>query len=161
MSQNEIVYLKYQNLEDMLKVIIYSAQSMIGVIPMLYYIHYNNKHVLFIQTGAVGGVTIHYGVENEKPTKKFIQLKRLSGEFTFVYSIGTDAQSLYVPILGLEKYTLAIPTLEEEKVLGKGNIDFLSNPENHPERQDRQMKFQRMTLVLFCKRSGILRAIRS
>ena len=111
MSQNEIVYLKYQNLEDMLKVIIYSAQSMIGVIPMLYYIHYNSKHVLFIQTGAVGGVTIHYVVENEKPTKKFIQLKRLSGEFTFVDSIGTDAQSLYVPILGLEKSTLAFPTL--------------------------------------------------
>jgi hypothetical protein len=54
MSQNEIVYLKYQNLEGMLKVIIYSAQSMLGVIPMLYYIHYNSKHVLFIQTGAVG-----------------------------------------------------------------------------------------------------------
>jgi hypothetical protein len=111
MSQNGIVYLKYQNLEDMLKVIIYSAQSMLGVIPMLYYIHYNSKHVLFIQTGAVGGVTIHYVVENERPTKKFIQLKRLSGEFTFVDSIGTDAQSLYAPILGLEKSTLAFPTL--------------------------------------------------
>jgi hypothetical protein len=111
MSQNEIVYLKYQNLEGMLKVIIYSAQSMLGVIPMLYYIHYNSKHVLFIQTGAVGGVTVHYVVENEKPTKRFIQLKRLSGEFTFVDGIGTDAQSLYVPILGLEKSTLAFPNL--------------------------------------------------
>ena len=111
MSQNEIVYLKYQNLEDMLKVIIYSAQSMLGVIPMLYYIQYNNYHVLFIQTGAVGGVTVHYVVENQKPSKKFIQLKRLSGEFTFIDSIGTDAQSLYVPILGLEKSTLAFPTL--------------------------------------------------
>ena len=111
MSQTETVYLKYQNLEDMLKVIIYSAQSMLGVIPMLYYIHYNSKHVLFIQTGAVGGVTIHYVVENEKPTKKFIQLKRLSGEFIFVDSIGTDAQSLYVPLLNLEKTTFAFPTI--------------------------------------------------
>ena len=111
MSQNEIVYLKYQNLEDMLKVIIYSAQSMLGVIPMLYYIHYNNDHVLFIQTGAIGGVTVHYVVENQKPSKKFIQLKRLSGEFTFVDSIGTDAQSLYVPILRLEKSTFVFPTL--------------------------------------------------
>jgi hypothetical protein len=112
MSQNEIIYLKYQNLEDMLKVIIYSAQSMLGVIPMLYYIHYNNNnHVLFIQTGAVGGVTVHYVVENQKPSKKFIQLKRLSGEFTFIDSIGTDAQSLYVPILGLEKSTLMFPAL--------------------------------------------------
>jgi hypothetical protein len=111
MSQTETAYLKYQNLEDMLKVIIYSAQSMLGVIPMLYYIEYNGKHVLFIQTGTVGGVTVHYVVENEKPTKKFIQLKRLSGEFTFVDSIGTDAQSLYVPLLNLEKTTFAFPTI--------------------------------------------------
>ncbi|MFL6310453.1 MAG: hypothetical protein ACJ70R_01395 [Nitrososphaera sp.] len=111
MSQNEIVYLKYRNLEDMLKVIIYSAQSMLGAIPMLYYINYNSNHVLFIQTGAVGGVTIHYIAENQKPNKKFIQLKRLSGEFTFIDSIGTDAQSLYIPILELEKSTLAFPAL--------------------------------------------------
>src|ERR671927_1015989 len=109
MSQSDTVYLKYQNLEDMLKVIIYSAQSMLGVIPMLYYINYNNKNILFIQTGAVGGVTIHYVLQNEKPVKKFIQLKRLSGEFAFIDSIGTDAQSLYVPILNLDRSTLGFP----------------------------------------------------
>jgi hypothetical protein len=109
MAQSDTVYLKYQNLEDMLKVIIYSAQSMLGVIPMLYYLNYNGKHVLFIQTGTVGGVTVHYVVQNEKPGKKFIQLKRLSGEFSYIDTIGTDAQSLYVPILGLEKTTLAFP----------------------------------------------------
>jgi len=109
MSQSDIVYLKYQTLEDMLKVIIYSAQSMLGVIPMLYYLNYSGKHVLFIQTGTVGGVTVHYVIQNERPAKKFIQLKRLSGEFAFIDTIGTDAQSLYVPILGLEKATLAFP----------------------------------------------------
>jgi hypothetical protein len=109
MPENEIVYLKYQNLEDMLKVIIYSAQSVLGVMPMLYHINHNNKQVLFIQTGTVGGVTIHFLIQNEMPTKKFIQLKRLSGEFAFVDSIGTNAQSIYVPILHLEKSTLAFP----------------------------------------------------
>lgn len=109
MQQGETVYLKYQNLEDMLKVIIYSAQSMLGVIPMLYYINYNGKHVLFLQTGTVGGLTIHYVVQNEKPARKFIQLKRLSGDFTFVEGIGSDAQALYVPVLILEKSTLAFP----------------------------------------------------
>ncbi len=109
MQQAETVYLKYQNLEDMLKVIIYSAQSMLGVMPMLYYINYNGKHILFLQTGTVGGLTIHYVVQNEKPARKFIQLKRLSGDFTFVDGIGSDAQSLYVPVLNLEKSTLAFP----------------------------------------------------
>ena len=110
MPENEIVYLKYHDLEDMLKVIIYSAQSMLGVIPMLYHINHNGRHVLFIHTGTVGGVTVHYVVQNEKPSKKFIQLKRLSGEYTFMEGLGTDAQSLYVPILQLEKSTLSFPT---------------------------------------------------
>jgi len=109
MPENEIIYLKYQNLKDMLKVIIYSAQSMLGVIPMLYHINQNDKHTLFIQTGAIGGVTVHYVVQNEEPAKKFIQLKRLSGDYDFVEILGTDAQSLYVPILQLEKSTLAFP----------------------------------------------------
>lgn len=109
MPENEIVYLKYQNLEDMLKVIIYSSQSMLGVLPMLYHITYNNKQVLFIQTGTVGGVTVHYIIQNEKPGKKFIQLKRLSGEYIFIDSIGTDAQSLYIPILHLESSSLTFP----------------------------------------------------
>ncbi len=109
MPENEIVYLKYQNLQDMLKVIIYSAQSMLGVVPMLYHINHDGRHVLFLQTGAVGGVTVHYVVQNDKPAKKFIQLKRLSGEYAFIDGIGTDAQSLYVPILQLEKSTLAFP----------------------------------------------------
>ena len=107
--QSDIVYLKYENLQDMLKVIIYSAQSMLGVIPMLYHVSYNGSSVLFIQTGAVGGATVHYVVQKDKPAKKFIQLKRLTGEFAYIDSIGTDAQSLYVPILALEKATLAFP----------------------------------------------------
>lgn len=109
MQQGETIYLKYQNLEDMLKVIIYSAQSMLGVVPMLYYINFTGKHVLFIQTGSVGGTTVHYVVQNEKPAKKFIQLKRLSGEFKYIDTIGSDAQSLYVPVLNLEKTTLSFP----------------------------------------------------
>lgn len=109
MPENEIVYLKYQNLQDMLKVIIYSAQSMLGVVPMLYHINHDGRHVLFLQTGAVGGVTVHYVVQNEKPAKKFIQLKRLSGEYALIDGIGTDSQSLYVPILQLEKSTLVFP----------------------------------------------------
>ena len=110
MPENEIVYLKYHNLEDMLKVIIYSAQSMLGVVPMLYHISHQSRNILFLQTGAVGGITVHYVVQDEKPAKKFIQLKRLSGEYTFIDHIGTDAQSLYVPILQLDKSTLSFPS---------------------------------------------------
>jgi hypothetical protein len=112
MSQSEerfTTYLKYETLEDLLKVIVYSAQSALGLTPMLYYINYNNQQILFILTGAGGGIIINYIVQNEKPSKKFIELKRLSGEFSFVDSIGTDTQSLYVPIIKIEKSSLKFP----------------------------------------------------
>ena len=107
MSQNEsyLSYLKYKTLDDMLKIILFSAQSALGLTPMLYYIAYKGQHILFIQTGAIGGISIHYIVQGGKPAKKFIQLKRLTGEYSFVDSIGNDTQSLYIPILELENST--------------------------------------------------------
>lgn len=109
---SDIVYLKYEELGDMLKVIIYSSQSMLGVVPMLYHITHGGKDVLFIQTGAVGSSTVHYVVQQGKPAKRFIQLRRLTGDFSYVDSLGGDAQSLYVPVLGLEKSTLEFPFLK-------------------------------------------------
>jgi hypothetical protein len=107
-EQSSTIYLKYRNLEDMLKVIVYAAQSPIGLTPMLYHINHNNNETLFIESGALNSV-VHYIIQNEKPSKKFIELKRLTGEYTFVENIGADTQSLYVPILELEKCTFNFP----------------------------------------------------
>ncbi len=111
MSQEEsiVTYLKYKTHEDLLKVILYSSQSVLGAIPLLYHINYNNQEILFIQTGGVGSNTVHYIIVKEKPSKKFIELKRLTGEFSFVDKIGSDGMSLYIPILDLEKSTLKFP----------------------------------------------------
>jgi hypothetical protein len=76
---------------------------------MLYHIAYNNHQIIFIQTGSIGASTIHYIMLDEKPSRKFIELKRLTGEYQFVDRIGTDTQSLYVPVLELEKSTLRFP----------------------------------------------------
>jgi hypothetical protein len=103
-------FLKYKNLEDMLKVILFSAQSPLGLVPMLYHIENKQKHILFIQTGTVGGVNVHYFEDKEKPGKKFIDLNRLTGEFRFVEGLGSDTQSIYIPILELEDATLKFPT---------------------------------------------------
>jgi hypothetical protein len=110
MSSSDVTtYMKYKNYDDLLKVILYSAQSVLGVMPLLYHINYNNQDVVFIQTGAIGGLVVHYLINKEKPPKKFIELKRLSGEFNFVDKIGSDGMSLYVPIIELEKSTLRFP----------------------------------------------------
>ena len=110
---NTAFYLKYESLEDILKVIIYSSQSMLGTVPMLYHIIHNDRQILFIETAGAatgsGRVTIHYTIQNDKPNKRFIELKRLSGEFSFVDQIGTDSMSLYVPILELEASSFNFP----------------------------------------------------
>jgi hypothetical protein len=108
-DHNDAVYLKYKSLEDMLKVIVYSSQSALGLTPMLYHLQHNSREILFIQTGAVGTSTVHYVVQSSKPEKKFIELKRLTGEFVYVDTLGTDTLSLYVPILELEKVSYTFP----------------------------------------------------
>ena len=108
-EHNDAVYLKYKSLEDMLKVIVYSSQSALGLTPMLYHLKHENREILFIQTGAVGTSIVHYVVQSNKPEKKFIELKRLTGEFVYVDALGTDTLSLYVPILELERVTYSFP----------------------------------------------------
>ena len=108
-SESPTTYMKYKNYDDLLKVILYSSQSMLGVIPLIYHINYNTQDIVFLQTGTVGGLVVHYLVNKEKPPTKFIELKRLSGEFTFVDKLGNDGMSLYIPILELDKSTLKFP----------------------------------------------------
>lgn len=111
MSQTEWFtnYLEYETLKDMLKVILYTSQSFMSITPLLYYINYQDKNILFIHTGIVGGVVTHYHVLGEKPTKKFIELNKLTGEFELVENIGSNVQSIYIPIVALTKSTLKFP----------------------------------------------------
>ena len=89
-ESGQVIYLQYKNLEDMLKVILFSAQSALGLTPMLYSIKHNNSSILFIQTGLANGAVIHYLImRSAKPEQKYIELKRLTGEFKFVENIGT------------------------------------------------------------------------
>ena len=111
MSQTEwfTTYLEYDTLKDMLKVILYTSQSFMSITTLLYYINYQDKNILFIHTGIVGGVVTHYHVLGEKPTKKFIELNKLTGEFELVENIGSNVQSIYIPIVALTKSTLKFP----------------------------------------------------
>ena len=108
-NENQITYLKYKEYGDLLKVILYSSQSVLGAVPLIYHQNYNGQNIIFIQTGTVGGNVIHYLITNSAPVKKFIELKRLTGDYSFVEKIGTDGMSLYIPILELEKSTLKFP----------------------------------------------------
>ena len=104
---SSISYLKYQNLGDMLKLILYAAESPLGSSPMLYHIKYNEKDILFIESGILAPV-VHYITQDTEPNKRWIELKRLTGEYSFVDKIGDD-KSLYIPVLELETCTFNFP----------------------------------------------------
>ena len=111
MSQVEwfTTYLQYENLKDMLSVILYTSQSFMTITPLLYNITYHNKEILFIHTGIVGGIVSHYHVIQDKPEKKFVELNKMTGDFNFVNNIGSNTQSIYIPIVKLLKSTLRFP----------------------------------------------------
>jgi hypothetical protein len=93
----------------MLKVILYTSQSFMSITPLLYYINFQGKDILFIHTGLVGGVVAHYHILAEKPNMKFIELNKLSGEFKYTENIGTNTHSIYIPVINLNKSTLRFP----------------------------------------------------
>jgi hypothetical protein len=95
-------YMKYQNLGDMLKVILYAAESPLGSSPMLYHIRSNNKDIFFIEAGVLAPV-VHYIIQDKELTNKWIELRKFTGEYSFVDKIGNDTKSLYIPVLELEK----------------------------------------------------------
>jgi hypothetical protein len=76
---------------------------------MLYHITHRGKEILFIETGALGGALVHYIVEKEKPSKKFIELRQLTGEHNFAEKIGNDTHSIYIPILELDSTSIEFP----------------------------------------------------
>ena len=86
MSQSEwfTTYLEYENLKDMLNVMLYTSQSFMTITPLLYYITYRDKEILFIHSGIVGGIVAHYHIINEKPNKKFVVLNNMTDDFNFV-----------------------------------------------------------------------------
>jgi hypothetical protein len=116
MSQAEwfTTYLQYENLKELLNVILYTSQSFMTITPLLYHITYQNKEILFVHTGIVGGVVAHYHVIEEKPIKKFVELNKMTGEFIFVDSVGSNPQSIYVPVVRLVKSTLMFPIDSQE-----------------------------------------------
>ena len=118
MSQAEwfTTYFQYENLKDMLSVILYTSQSFMSITPLLYNITYQNKEILFIHTGIVGGVISHYHVIQDKPTKKFIELNKMTGDFNFIDNIGNSTHSIYIPIVKLIKSTLRFPIDDLDEV---------------------------------------------
>jgi hypothetical protein len=105
---SSINYLKYQNLADMLKVILYAAESPLGSSPMLYHIKSDSRDILFIESGILAPV-VHYVVQDKGQTNRWIELRRLTGEYNFVDKIGNDTKSLYIPVLELEKSSFNFP----------------------------------------------------
>ena len=108
-TPSSISYLKFQNLADMFKVILYAAESPLGSSPMLYHIRSDNKDILFIESGILAPVVHYYIIQDKELTNKWIELRRLTVEYSLVDKIGNDTKSLYITVLELEKSSFDFP----------------------------------------------------
>jgi hypothetical protein len=102
-------FFQYENLKDLLNIVLYTSQSFMAITPMLYYIKYKEKEILFVHTGIVGGVVAHYIILEKKPSTKFIELNKMTSDYKFTNTIGGNSQSIYIPIVNLVGSTLAFP----------------------------------------------------
>ena len=111
LSQSEwfTTYLEYESLKEMLNVILYTSQSFMAILPQLHYIAYRDREILFIHTGVVGGIVVHYYVLKEQPNKKFVELNKMTADFRFVDAVGANPQCIYIPIVRLIRSTLRFP----------------------------------------------------
>ena len=80
-----------------------------AILPQLHYITYHDKEILFIHTGLVGGIVVHYYILDKKPNKKFVELNKMTTDFRFVDAVGTKPQCIYIFIVKLIKSTLRFP----------------------------------------------------
>jgi hypothetical protein len=108
-TKSKLKYLKYNSLEDMLKIVLSSAQSALGVSSLLYFLNYKSQNLMFIYNSSIGSSIIHYNLISEKPSTKYIQLNKQNGKYKYVVDIGNESHSIYIPILELENTTLEFP----------------------------------------------------
>ena len=80
-----------------------------SITPLLYHLTYSNKSILFIHTGIVDGIVAHYHIINESPSKNFVELNKMTGDFSFADNVSTNSQSIYIPIAIVIKSTVRFP----------------------------------------------------
>jgi hypothetical protein len=92
-------HLRYENMKDLLNVILYMSQSFMAITPMLYHITSKDREILFVHTGMVGGVVAHYHILKEKSSLKFVELNKMTADSKFTEGIGNNNQCIYILLL--------------------------------------------------------------
>lgn len=91
-------FVKFMKFEDLIRFI------SIAPSPFLQYFELAKKHLYFIQTMTFTGQSLVYFVElPDKITKRYVVFNRFKDEISFSEQLGSDGQSVYVPILEVEK----------------------------------------------------------
>ena len=97
----EFIYMKLSRLEDLVKLVSLSPS------PFIQHTTIKNENIYFIQSlVTMSQPMIYLFKTREKIEKKYVVYNRFSDEITFSDKLGQDGQSLYIPILEVEKTNL-------------------------------------------------------
>ncbi|WP_309493623.1 hypothetical protein [Candidatus Hecatella orcuttiae] len=97
----ELMYFKLKTLEDMVKLVAFSPA------PMLQHTVVEGRQVYFIQSFSIVGKPLVYYLErDEKLESKYVVYNRFNDTISFSDKPGSDGQSVYIPIIEIEKTNL-------------------------------------------------------
>jgi hypothetical protein len=94
----ELVYVQFSRLEDLVKLVSFSPS------PFIQHLVVNDKHIYFVQSlMMISEPMVYIFRTKEKIEKKYIVYNRFSDEISFSDQPSQDGQSIYIPILEVEK----------------------------------------------------------
>jgi len=94
----EVIYAKLKSLDDIVRLVSLSPA------PFIEYVNWGGRNVYFVHTLTLLGPPMVYYVERaDRVKEKYVVFNRYKDEVSFSNQLGTDPQSVYIPILELEK----------------------------------------------------------
>lgn len=94
----ELIYIQFSRLDDLVKLVALSPGSFIQHVAV------EGKHIYFIQSLMMTSKPMVYIFRSkEKIEKNYVVYNRFSDEITFSAQPGQDGQSIYIPILEVER----------------------------------------------------------
>lgn len=92
-----LIYFQFKSFDDFIRFITFSPT------PFIKYFKLDGHNVYFVQAGAFGERLLYYVELDKKIEEKYIIYNRFRDNISFSNKLVSDGQSVYVPILEVER----------------------------------------------------------
>ena len=101
MTDEQSFYVQFSRFEDLVRLVAFSAT------PFLQHAEIEGKHVYFFHSSLLTGKpVIYYVLLENRVESKYVVYNRFSDSLSFSDKMEADGQSVYIPILEVERTNL-------------------------------------------------------